>query len=163
MSENSSEDVKNNEKVSNNNGSEWEIEKIIPHRYPFLLVDKLLELVPGERAVAIKNVSINEHYFQGHFPAQPLMPGVLIVEALAQVGAAILLSKEEYRGKLVLFAGIERFRFRYPVKPGDVLTLEVRLTKMRKLFGKGEGEARVGHKVVAEGGLMFAVSDRESG
>jgi len=134
-----------------------EIQEILPHRYPFLLVDRLLEVVPGEKAVGLKNVTANEPYFQGHFPGEPVMPGVLIVEALAQVGAVALLSREDFRGKLVLFAGIDKFRFRGMVLPGDTLTLEVSLTGLKGLVGRGRGEARVGETVVASGELMFAL------
>ncbi|NLC51845.1 MAG: 3-hydroxyacyl-ACP dehydratase FabZ [Firmicutes bacterium] len=138
---------------------EWKIEEIIPHRYPFLLVDRLLEVVPGKKAKGLKNVTINEPFFQGHFPNQPVMPGMLIVEALAQVGAAALLSKEEHQGKLVLFTGIEKFRFKQIVRPGDTLMLDVELTQIRLPFGKGEGEARVNGKLAAGGSLMFAISE----
>lgn len=102
-----------------------EIQKIIPHRYPFLLVDKVIELEEGKKAVGIKNVTINEPFFQGHFPEYPVMPGVLIVEALAQVGAVAMLVKEENKGKLAFFTGIDNFRFRDQVVPGDTLTLTV--------------------------------------
>jgi len=120
-----------------------EIQQIIPHRWPFLLVDKIVEMENGVRAVGIKNVSVNEPFFQGHFPGQPIMPGVLIVEALAQVGAIALLSQPENKGKIVYFAGIDSFRFRRPVLPGDTLRLEVNLTKMRGPVGKGSVKAEV--------------------
>jgi 3-hydroxyacyl-[acyl-carrier-protein] dehydratase len=135
-----------------------QIQEIIPHRYPFLLVDKIVELELGKRAVGIKNVTINEPFFQGHFPGYPVMPGVLIVEALAQVGAVAMLSMEEHQGKIGLFAGIDEFRFKDQVKPGDTLTLEVELTRVRGTVGKGHGKAIVNDKVVAEGGLMFALT-----
>lgn len=134
------------------------IQGIIPHRYPFLLVDKITELEIGKRAVGIKNVTVNEPFFQGHFPGYPVMPGVLIVEALAQVGAVAVLSMEENKGKLAFFAGIDEFRFKDQVKPGDTLTLEVELTRLRGSIGKGHGAAKVNGKVVAEGGLLFALS-----
>ncbi len=134
-----------------------EIQQIIPHRYPFLLIDRILELT-ADRAVGIKNVSVNEPFFQGHFPGQPVMPGVLIVEALAQVGAVALLSDEADRGKLVLFAGIDGLRFRKPVRPGDQLHLEVTLTKRRGPIGKAIGKAYVGEALVCEGELTFAMS-----
>lgn len=134
-----------------------EIKAIIPHRYPFLLVDRITELEEGQRAVGIKNVTANEPYFNGHFPDYPVMPGVLIVEALAQVGAVAVLHQEENRGKLALFAGIDKFRFREQVKPGDTLTLEVTFTRLKGPIGKGRGIARVGDKVVAEGELTFAL------
>ncbi|MGG4451628.1 MULTISPECIES: 3-hydroxyacyl-ACP dehydratase FabZ [Brevibacillus] len=135
-----------------------QIQEIIPHRYPFLLVDKIEELELGKKAVGIKNVTVNEPFFQGHFPGYPVMPGVLIVEALAQVGAVAMLSMEEHQGKIGLFAGIDEFRFKDQVKPGDTLVLEVELTRVRGTVGKGHGKALVNGKVVAEGGLMFALT-----
>ncbi len=135
--------------------------EIMPHRYPFLLVDRVLEMEPGERAVAMKNVTINEPFFQGHFPGEPVMPGVLMVEALAQVGGLVVLNEAENRGKLVFFAGINKFRFKEVVRPGDQMVMEVKLTQMRGTIGKGEGEIRVKEKVVASGELMFAVSEPE--
>ena len=137
-----------------------EILNILPHRYPFLLVDRILELEPGQRAVGLKNVSGNESFFQGHFPGHPVMPGVLIVEALAQTGAVALLSTPSLAGKLAYFAGIDKCRFRQPVVPGDQLRLEVTLTKMRGSIGKGQGQAFVGDKLAAEGEFTFAVTDR---
>ncbi|USG65384.1 3-hydroxyacyl-ACP dehydratase FabZ [Brevibacillus ruminantium] len=139
------------------------IQSIIPHRYPFLLVDKVTELESGKRAVGLKNVTVNEPFFQGHFPDYPVMPGVLIVEALAQVGAVAVLSMEENKGKLAFFAGIDEFRFKDQVKPGDTLTLEVELTRVRGSIGKGHGTAKVNDKVVAEGGLLFALSAAQKG
>lgn len=136
-----------------------EIQAIIPHRWPFLLVDRIEEIEEGARAVGLKNVTINEPFFQGHFPGHPVMPGVLIVEALAQVGAVALLSLPENKGKIALFAGIESFHFRQPVVPGDTLRLEVSLTKMRGPIGKGLAKAEVGGKVVAQGELTFALAE----
>jgi len=112
-----------------------EIQEIIPHRYPFLLVDRIIELEEGKRAVGIKNVSSNEPYFQGHFPGHPIMPGVLIMEALAQVGTVIILSMPEYRDYLALFAGLDDVKFKRQVIPGDQLRLEVELVRLRKTFG----------------------------
>jgi 3-hydroxyacyl-[acyl-carrier-protein] dehydratase len=137
-----------------------QIQEIIPHRPPFLLVDRILEAEPGVRAVGLKNVSMNEPYFVGHFPGHPVMPGVLIVEALAQVGTVAMLMVEANRGKLGFFAGIDGFRFREQVKPGDTLILEVQITRLKGPIGKGQATAKVGDKVVAEGELMFALSDR---
>ena len=134
-----------------------EIKQIIPHRYPFLLVDRVEEVTEGEGAVGYKNVSANEEYFNGHFPEYPVMPGVLIVEALAQVGAVALLSKEENRGKLALFAGIDKVRFKKQVRPGDELRLEVRITKSRGPIGFGEARATVNGEVACTGELMFAI------
>lgn len=135
-----------------------QIQAIIPHRPPFLLVDRILELEPGVRALGLKNVTINEPFFVGHFPGYPVMPGVLIVEALAQVGAVALLSQEDYQGKIALFGGIERFRFRRVVRPGDQLQLEVRLLWIRRGIGKGEATARVGEELVGEGEIMFSIN-----
>lgn len=137
-----------------------QIQEVIPHRYPFLLVDRILECEVGKRAVGVKNVSVTEPFFEGHFPGHPVMPGVLIVESLAQVGALAVLGMEENRGKLAFFAGIEKFRFRGQVIPGDVLTLEVEMLKLRASFGKGQAVARVGDSVVAEGEILFAIQDR---
>lgn len=134
-----------------------EIKKIIPHRYPFLLIDQILEYEPGKRAKGLKNVTVNEPFFAGHFPDYPVMPGVLIVEALAQVGAVSILSLEANKGKIVLFAGIDRFRFRRQVVPGDQLTLEVEITKSKGPVGKGKAVATVDGQVVSEGELTFAV------
>jgi 3-hydroxyacyl-[acyl-carrier-protein] dehydratase len=137
-----------------------EIMAIIPHRYPFLLVDRILELEPGVRAVGEKQVTIGEPFFQGHFPDYPLMPGVLIVEALAQTGCVAALSLPENKGKLAIFAGIDSVRFKRPVTPGDTLRLEVRLDKMRRNIGRGSGTATVAGQLVCEGELLFAMTDR---
>ena len=134
-----------------------EIKKIIPHRYPFLLIDRVTELEEGVRAVGIKNVSVNEPFFQGHFPQEPVMPGVLQVEALAQLGAVALLSKEEFKGKTAYFAGIDKVKFRQKVVPGDTLRLEVEIVKMRRNMGIGKAVATVDGKKVCEGELMFAI------
>jgi 3-hydroxyacyl-[acyl-carrier-protein] dehydratase len=136
-----------------------QIQEIIPHRPPFLLVDRILELESGVRAVGLKNVTINEPFFAGHFPQFPVMPGVLIIEALAQVGAAALLSVEENKGKIGFFAGIDGARFRGMVTPGDTLRLEVTITRMKGSIGKGQGVASVDGKTVAEAELMFALQE----
>jgi len=138
-----------------------EIQKIIPHRYPFLLVDKITEMEPGKRAVGIKNVTINEPFFQGHFPGNPIMPGVLIVEALAQVGAVSVLSMEENKGKLALFTGIENAKFRKQVVPGDTLRMEIEMVSMRRGMGKGEAVAYVGDEVACKATIKFAVIEKE--
>ena len=136
-----------------------QIQEIIPHRPPFLLVDKIVEIEEGRRAVGIKNVTINEPFFTGHFPGYPVMPGVLITEALAQVGAVAILKVESNRGKIGFLAGLDNFRFRGQVVPGDTLELEVVITRLKGSIGKGKATARVGDKVVAEGEIMFALSD----
>lgn len=136
-----------------------QIQEILPHRYPFLLVDKVIELVPGEKAVGIKNVTMNENYFQGHFPGKPVMPGVLQVEALAQTGAIAVLSLEEYKGKIVYFGGIDKLRFKQKVVPGDVLRLEVELIKRRGPIGIAKAVATVDGKVAVQGEITFAVGD----
>lgn len=136
-----------------------EIMKRIPHRYPFLLVDRVLELEPGKRGVGIKNVTVNEPFFQGHFPGTPIMPGVLIIEAMAQLGAVVVLGMPENQGKLALFAGIDKVRFRRQVVPGDQLRLEVEMTRLRGSIGKGKGRAFVDGELAAEGEIMFALVD----
>ncbi|QOR84172.1 3-hydroxyacyl-ACP dehydratase FabZ [Geobacillus stearothermophilus] len=139
------------------------IQSIIPHRYPFLLVDRILEIEEGKRAVGIKNVSANEAFFAGHFPEYPVMPGVLIVEALAQVGAVVLLQSEENRGRLAFFAGIDNCRFKKQVKPGDQLRLEVEILRARGAIGKGKGIATVDGELVCETELMFALGEKTNG
>ncbi|KZE63954.1 3-hydroxyacyl-ACP dehydratase FabZ [Fictibacillus halophilus] len=134
-----------------------EIKEIIPHRYPFLLIDRILEVDEGQRAVGIKNVTANEEFFNGHFPEYPVMPGVLIVEALAQVGAVAMLKKEENRGKLAFFAGIDNCRFKKQVVPGDQLRLEVEMTRVRGSIGKGKGIATVDGQVACEVEITFAL------
>ena len=129
----------------------YEIQRILPHRYPFLLIDRVIEMTPRERIVALKNVSINEPFFQGHFPNLPIMPGVLIVEAIAQAGGALLLTEVEDRDqKLMVFTGIERARFRRPVIPGDQVRIEVEVKSWRMNAVRMEGKAFVGEKRVAE-------------
>jgi len=141
-----------------------EILEILPHRYPFLLVDRVLETDGATRMVALKNVTINEAYFQGHFPSQPVMPGVLVVEALAQVGVLLLFCADEDRhSKLVYFSGIDNCRFRSPVIPGDQLRLEVSVLKRRERYFRMKGQAWVGDTLVAEGELSCAVVDRSAG
>ena len=133
------------------------IEAILPHREPFLLIDEVVELEPGSRVVARKRVRPDEWYLSGHFPGRPIMPGVLIVEAMAQTGAVAVLSEEENRGRLALFAGIDGVRFKRIVEPGDELELTCDLEKVRGPIGKGRAEARVGGELAARGVLTFAV------
>ncbi|MBN8210322.1 3-hydroxyacyl-ACP dehydratase FabZ [Bacillus sp. NTK071] len=134
-----------------------DIKSIIPHRYPFLLVDRILEVEEEVRAVGIKNVTANEEFFNGHFPDYPVMPGVLIVEALAQVGAVAMLKKEENQGKLAFFTGIDKCRFKKQVKPGDQLRLEVEIIRIKGPIGKGKATATVDGEVAAEAEIMFAL------
>lgn len=134
-----------------------QIKEIIPHRYPFLLIDKVVEIEEGKRAVAIKNVTANEEFFNGHFPDYPVMPGVLIVEALAQTGAVAMLKQEDYRGKLAFFTGIDNCRFKRQVKPGDQLRLEVEIVRIKGPIGKGKAKATVDGEVACETEIMFAI------
>ncbi|MBP2654208.1 MAG: (3R)-hydroxymyristoyl-(acyl-carrier-protein) dehydratase [Firmicutes bacterium] len=136
-----------------------QIQSIIPHRYPFLLVDRILEIEPMKRAVGIKNVTVNEQFFQGHFPGKPIMPGVLLLEAMAQVGGVAMLATEEHRGKLAFFAGIDRVKFRRPVVPGDQLRMVAELIKVRGTMGKIWAEAFVDDELVAEGEFLFALTE----
>jgi 3-hydroxyacyl-[acyl-carrier-protein] dehydratase len=134
-----------------------EIEAILPHRDPFLLIDEVVELEPGERVVARKKVRADEWYLKGHFPGRPVMPGVLIVEAMAQTGAVAVLSEEENRGKIAFFGGIDDVRFKRIVEPGDELELECTLERMRGPIGKGKATAKVDGQLAARGTLTFAV------
>lgn len=139
------------------------IQEILPHRYPFLLVDRIIELVPGERIVGVKQVSINESFFQGHFPGAPVMPGVLIVEAMAQVGAVYALSQiEDREKKLVLFSGIDNGRFRRPVVPGDTLILTVTPVRVGSRVQRMRGEAHVDGQLAAEADIMSVITDRSA-
>ena len=136
-----------------------EIMKIIPHRHPFMLIDTIEELEPGVRAVGKKCVSFNEPYFAGHFPGNPVMPGVLIIEALAQVGAVAILGLPENKGKTAYFAGIDKARFKQKVCPGDVLLLETKIVKVKGPIGIGEATATVNGKVAAKAELTFAIGE----
>ncbi len=141
-----------------------DIMRIIPHRYPFLMVDRIVELEPGARVVGIKQLTANEPQFTGHFPGRPIMPGVLMVEALAQTAGVCVMSLDEYRGKLGLFAGIDDCRFRRMVVPGDTLRLEVTVEKLRGMFGRVRGVASVDGEVAVEATLSIIIPrDQEMG
>lgn len=137
------------------------IKEIIPHRYPFLLIDRIIEVEEGKRAVGVKNVTANEEFFNGHFPDYPVMPGVLIVEALAQVSAVIMLIQKENHGKIGLFAGIDNCRFKKQVHPGDQLRLEVEMTRVRGLIAKAHAIATVEGEIVCEADVTFALFDNK--
>ncbi len=139
------------------NMNQEEIKKILPHREPFLFLDEITELISLKRAVGVKYITEDEFYFKGHFPGKPVMPGVIIIESLAQVGAVILLSHEDYRGKIAYFTGISNAKFRKSVVPGDKLILECELTKFRASFGFGTAKAYVDGQLVCEAELSFAV------
>jgi 3-hydroxyacyl-[acyl-carrier-protein] dehydratase len=139
-----------------------DIMRIIPHRYPFLLIDRVIELEPGKRVVALKAVTANEPQFTGHFPGRPIMPGVLMVEALAQAGAVAVLSLPEYHDKLVLFAGIDDCRFRRTVLPGETLRLEVTLEKLRGMFGRARAVATVDGEPAVEATISFVIPRDQS-
>ena len=141
--------------------SATEIQAIIPHRYPMLLVDRIIELEPLKRAVGIKNVTMNEQFFLGHFPGEPVMPGVLLIEAMAQVGGIAMLYPQENRGKLAFFAGIDRVKFRRPVVPGDQVRMVAEIIKIRGAMGKVWAEAFVDDQLVAEGEFLFALSNQK--
>ena len=134
-----------------------QIMEMIPHRYPFLLIDKITECVPGKYVKGYKNLTFNEPFFQGHFPQKPIMPGVLQLEAMAQMGAGIIMTKEEFKGKLVVYAGIDGARFKAMVKPGDRLDINVELVKIKGPIIKAHGCAYVGEKLAVEADMMFSV------
>jgi len=135
-----------------------DIEDIIPHRFPFLLIDKVIEIEPGKRIKAVKYVSRDEYYFDGHFPSNPIMPGVLIVETIAQAGAVLALMMPENKGKLVLFAGINKARFKRIVRPGDEMIVEAELESIKRNIGKARGKATVGGEAACITEIMFAFS-----
>ena len=152
--------MENNLSSSNKKLFSEEILGLLPHRYPFALVDRVIEHVPGEKAVAVKNVTINEPQFQGHFPNKPLMPGVLIVESMAQVGGLIVTQMPDLPKGLFVFAGINNVKFRKPVIPGDQLIISCELLSIkRQRFGKIKGESHVDGKLVCSGELMFSLVD----
>lgn len=134
-----------------------EIQELIPHRYPFLLVDKIIDMEPGKGAVGIKNITINEPFFQGHFPKKPIMPGVLIIEAMAQVAAVICMGLEENKGKLGVFTGIDRCKFRRQVIPGDTIRMEVEMVALRRGIGKAAAKAYVKEELACSADLTFAL------
>ncbi len=133
------------------------IMEFLPHRYPFLLVDRIIEMEADTRIVGIKNVTINEPFFTGHFPGEPVMPGVLLIEAMAQVGAVMVLSQPDNLGKIVYLAAVDKAKFRRPVTPGDQLRIEVKLSAIRHSIGKGFASVHVGDEPAAEAVLTFAV------
>ena len=134
-----------------------EIKDILPHRYPFLMIDRVEEVVEGKIAKGYKNVTINENFFNGHFPEYPVMPGVLILEALAQMGAICILSKDEFKGKIGFLVGADKVRWKKQVMPGDKLELEIEIVKLRGSIGVGKGKATVDGSLVCEGEIMFAI------
>lgn len=136
-----------------------DIMKILPHRQPFLFVDKIISLENGKRAVGLKNVTINDYFFEGHFPGKPVMPGVLVIEAMAQVGGVMMLASEENRGKIAFFMAIDNAKFRKPVLPGDQVVFEIEAVKVKSRTGQVKGKAFVDGKLVAEADLMFAFAD----
>ena len=134
-----------------------EIRDILPHRYPFLMIDRVEEVVEGKSAKGYKNVTINENFFNGHFPEYPVMPGVLILEALAQMGAICILSMEDFKGKIGFLVGADKVRWKKQVMPGDKLNLEIEIVKLRGSIGVGKGKATVYGSLVCEGEIMFAI------
>lgn len=134
-----------------------EIKEILPHRYPFLMIDRVEEVIEGKSAKGYKNITINENFFNGHFPDYPVMPGVLILEALAQMGAICILSMEDFKGKIGFLVGADKVRWKKQVVPGDKLDLEIEITRLKGSIGIGKGKATVDDKLVCEGEIMFAI------
>ena len=135
------------------------IKKMLPHRYPFLLVDRVLEMEPKQRIVGLKNVTVNEEFFNGHFPSKPVMPGVLIIEALAQTAGILMLSQEEHQGKIPYFTGIDNARFRRTIVPGDQIIMEIEVLRLKGSVGKVHAVAKVDAQVAAEADLMFVIGE----
>ncbi len=136
-----------------------EIKALLPHRYPFLLVDRVLELIPNQKIVALKNVTANEEFFNGHFPAKPVMPGVLVIESMAQAAGIMMLSQEEHKGKIPYFTGIDNARFRKTVVPGDQLIIEVEVIRVKGSVGKVKAVSKVDNQIAAEAELMFILGE----
>lgn len=136
-----------------------DIKSMLPHRYPFLLIDRVLEIVPKERIVALKNVTANESYFNGHFPAKPVMPGVLIIESMAQAAGLVMLSQDQHRGKVPYFTGIDNARFRRAVVPGDQIIIEIEVLRIKGNVGRVKGLAKVDNQVAAEAEMMFILGE----
>ncbi len=136
-----------------------EIKRMLPHRYPFLLIDRVLEIVPNQRVLALKNVSINENFFNGHYPAKPVMPGVLIIESMAQTAGLAMLVQQEHHGKIPYFTGIDSARFRRPIVPGDQIFIEVEAIKIKGNVGRFKAVAKVDNQVACEAELMFLLSE----
>ena len=134
-----------------------DIKEILPHRYPFLMIDRVEEVIEGKIAKGYKNITINENFFNGHFPEYPVMPGVLILEALAQMGAICILSMEDFKGKIGFLVGADKVRWKKQVMPGDKLELEIEIIKLRGSIGVGKGKATVDNQIVCEGKIMFAI------
>jgi 3-hydroxyacyl-[acyl-carrier-protein] dehydratase len=135
------------------------IKTMLPHRYPFLLVDRVLEYTPKQRIVALKNVTVNEDFFNGHFPAKPVMPGVLIIESMAQTAGLIMLSEEEHKGKIPYFTGIDKARFRKTIVPGDQIIIEVNVIRLKGNVGRVKAVARVDDQIATEAELMFVMGE----
>lgn len=136
-----------------------EIMNILPHRYPFLMIDRIIEIIPGQKAVGIKNITVNEPQFAGHFPGRPIMPGVLMIEAMAQVGACALLCEEKYKNRLAYLAGVDHCRFKRLVVPGEILQITTELSNIRGSIGKGKGRITVADEMVCGGEFLFALAD----
>ena len=136
-----------------------QIKAMLPHRYPFLLVDRVLEIVPRQRLVALKNVTVNENFFNGHFPQKPVMPGVLIIESMAQAAGLVMLSEEEHKGKIPYFAGIDNARFRRTIVPGDQVIIEIDVIRIKGNVGRVKAVAKVDNQIATEAELMFVMGE----